>query len=376
MSQEEKQVEVNIVPTDTTSAHVPKLATTSVTSQENTEHAHHHHHNCCHSDVSDNEDDTEPGLEDPVNEYDKDIDFIDHTSDRLTTIGVIKHCQQLTAIILRCNKLPNVIFDQLNECENLEYIDLYENRLTPIPRGKNPLENLKKLTELDVSFNELRFTRGFSGLSSLESLYLIQNKITTIDDDINTISDNLKILELGSNRIRVIENLKNFNNLEQLFLGRNKIANILPTSFENLPKLRILSLQSNRLTTIENIEPLASSLEELYLSHNGLKSINGVGSLKQLKILDASNNFLESIDAAEILQLENLEELWLNDNNIQSMDWLYKLKPLKTLRTIYLEHNPCVGDTSIANPSGRAEYITKISQILPQLTQIDAEYLS
>jgi protein phosphatase 1 regulatory subunit 7 len=42
-----------------------------------------------------------------------------------------------------------------------------------------------------------------------------------------------------------------------------------------LKKLRILSIQSNRITKIEGLEEL-HSLEELYLSHNGVELIEGL----------------------------------------------------------------------------------------------------
>jgi len=41
-----------------------------------------------------------------------------------------------------------------------------------------------------------------------------------------------------------------------------------------LKKLKILSIQSNRLTVIEGLEEL-ESLEEIYLSHNGIERIQG-----------------------------------------------------------------------------------------------------
>lgn len=42
-----------------------------------------------------------------------------------------------------------------------------------------------------------------------------------------------------------------------------------------LKKLKILSLQSNRITKLENLEEL-NDLEQLYLSHNGVKRIEGL----------------------------------------------------------------------------------------------------
>lgn len=311
---------------------------------------------------------------DPINEYDPTLEVIDLTNERLQDVGNISVCTKLQEIILRQNKLNNGIFTQLNQIPSLVSIDLYENRLTPIRKGEQPFSNLCNVEDLDLSFNELRFIRGFQGLTKLRHLYLIQNKITQIPQDVNVIGQHLEILELGSNRIRVIENLNNFPCLEQLFLGRNKVAAILPTSLANLPKLKLLSLQSNRITKLENLEPVKDTLEELYLSHNGISVVENVACCSHLRVLDLSNNRLTEVDGKELAQLTQLEELWLNGNQIESMDFLYDLKPLTNLRTIYLELNPCVGDISTFNPAGRQAYNKKIRSILPQLTQIDAEY--
>lgn len=42
-----------------------------------------------------------------------------------------------------------------------------------------------------------------------------------------------------------------------------------------LRRLRILALQSNRITQIEGLDGL-ENLEELYLSHNGVKRLEGL----------------------------------------------------------------------------------------------------
>lgn len=45
-----------------------------------------------------------------------------------------------------------------------------------------------------------------------------------------------------------------------------------------------------------------------------------------------------------VVPLCRLEDVWLNDNNINSLDdFLFALKgPLKSIKTVYLERNPCV----------------------------------
>ena len=44
---------------------------------------------------------------------------------------------------------------------------------------------------------------------------------------------------------------------------------------DTLKKLKILSIQSNRITRLEGLGEL-DALEQLYLSHNGIKKIEGL----------------------------------------------------------------------------------------------------
>ena len=60
---------------------------------------------------------------------------------------------------------------------------------------------------------------------------------------------------------------------------------------------------------IENLEPL-KSLEELYLSHNGITKIEGLDALTTLTTLDLSANQIEHLEG--LTALANLEELWVS----------------------------------------------------------------
>jgi protein phosphatase 1 regulatory subunit 7 len=85
----------------------------------------------------------------------------------------------------------------------------------------------------------------------------------------------------------VIENLEKLVHLTELWLGKNKIRTLEVSLFcddwiradeknlDTFKSLKILSLQSNRITKLEGLEGL-TNLEEIYLSHNGLKKIEGL----------------------------------------------------------------------------------------------------
>jgi hypothetical protein len=243
---------------------------------------------------------------------DADEGYIDLTNERMDDVGDLSHCaDDCTELTLRCNVVRNVNLHRFACLKNLTLLDLYENRLTPLafpanakapnalawtpgmprrvymadsdlPQVKAALERIRtgesaepigkpfltltELKELDLSFNELRFTDNLEGPRALENLYLIENKVMAIGD-LSHFASSLKLLELGSNRIRVMQNLEPLINLEQLYLGRNKISRIQGIS--TLKQLRVLHLQANRLVEIGDGILELENIEELYLSHNG-----------------------------------------------------------------------------------------------------------
>ena len=105
---------------------------------------------------------------------------------------------------------------------------------------------------------------------------MANNKIKDVKGLKNLLS--LRKLDLGANRIRTMPPIddqeEQFSpSLEELWLGKNKIEVI--QGLENLTKLRRLDVQANRLSAIEGLTTQVDTLEELYLSHNGIDDGGG-----------------------------------------------------------------------------------------------------
>ncbi|KAL7554196.1 hypothetical protein ACHAWF_018627 [Thalassiosira exigua] len=209
----------------------------------------------------------------------------------------------------------------------------------------------KSLRVLDVSYNAVRDMRP--------------NKIKSVRG-----LRHLKLLrkvDLGANRIRVMEEeeLSGLTNLEELWLGKNKITKI--QGLGNLTKLRKLDVQANRLTGVEGLEAQVDTLEELYLSHNGIdvegaKRDTGLAlPFRELNTLDLSRNRLT--DASPFGHLTSLADLWISGNDIKTFEDVEPLRNLTELDAVYLEYNPVASEF---------EYRKRLAETIPSLTQIDA----
>eukprot|EP00879_Flechtneria_rotunda_P007063 GHRR01007413.1.p1 GENE.GHRR01007413.1~~GHRR01007413.1.p1 ORF type:complete len:170 (+),score=37.36 GHRR01007413.1:699-1208(+) len=161
-----------------------------------------------------------------------------------------------------------------------------------------------------------------------------------------------------------MEGLESQAQLVELWLGRNRISSIV--NLGHMTTLRRLSLQSNRLEHMSGLS-LCTSLVELYLSHNGIWSLDSeMTQLKALRVLDVSNNRISKIE--NLQGLTQLEDLWLNDNRIPSLDGLEEAlqDQRESLTTIYLENNPA---------AAAFDYKKQLLKLLPNLEQLDTDVL-
>lgn len=110
------------------------------------------------------------------------------------------------------------------------------------------------------------------------------------------------------------------------------------------------------------------SLEELYLSFNGISRIEGLDNLANLQTLELSRNRISKIE--NISHLNKLEEFWFNDNLVAEWDQLNILVPMKQLKTLYMEHNPIYYSPNSKRMD--TAYRRKILLLLPWLRQLDA----
>ncbi|XP_042360088.1 vasorin b [Plectropomus leopardus] len=179
----------------------------------------------------------------------------------------------------------------------------------------------------------------FDGLENLELLDLSQNKLTELSDGIFEPLTSLKNLDLSSNQITHIseECFKGMVLLERLYLYSNLIKTIHPAAFNGLDHLLELKLQGNQLTSLPTLSmPLLLLLD---LRFNVLPTL-GTADLQtpNLESLKLGGVRLTSLDKELIGSLKNLHELDISGNKLESFP--SALKETKGLIHLSLAGNP------------------------------------
>ena len=64
-------------------------------------------------------------------------------------------------------------------------------------------------------------------------------------------------------------------------------------------RLEILSLARNNLSRVEGLEPVAGTLQQLWLSYNNISKLDGLPPLPQLRVLYLVNNLVRDLKDLE-----------------------------------------------------------------------------
>ncbi len=296
--------------------------------------------------------------EDLLDDYPADIEDIDLVHCRIQSLPSLRldRFTKLQRLCLRQNAISSIDLPATLRA-TLQELDFYDNLISHI-KG---LDDMKILTNLDLSFNKIKHIKNVNHLTTLKELYFVQNRISKIEN-LEGLSK-LTMIELAANRLRDIENLETLTQLKELWLGKNKITEI--KNLSPLTNLRLLDLKSNRLTSLSGLSDL-TNLEELYVSHNAIPSIavDSLASNKKLRVLDISNNKISHLE--NISHLSELEELWASSNQLSDFREVEReLRDKENLETVYFEMNPL----QLAGP---AVYRNKVRLAVPQIKQIDA----
>jgi len=291
-----------------------------------------------------------------IADQDEIINIIGTRGQKVTKIAGLDKMINLRELILRSCLISEM--EGLDNNNALVKLELYDNMIEELVIPPS----LAGLIILDISFNAIRDMSPVALCPLLEELYIAQNKLRTIEG-VNNLT-RIRLLDLGANRIRSMDGLETVTSLQSLWLGKNKIEQI--TNVHQMIHLKQLDIQNNRLTSLGSDITALTSLKELYLACNAIKTLEGLPA-SPLSTIDLSSNQLESIEGVDVSACVNtLEELWLTSSALKDFDSLKPLSKLTNLQCLYLEHSPF---------ASLPEYKLHILSLIPNLNQLDAELI-
>ena len=139
---------------------------------------------------------------------------------------------------------------------------------TAIERYLNSLSD--DISILDISSKNIKYLPDLTKFKNLEELYCNNNQLTTLP----TLPPNLKKVFCYNNKLTLLPNLP--PNLKKVFCSNNQLT-LLPTLPQNLEELYC---SNNQLTLLPTLPP---NLAELYCYNNPIYEIVKGGSLIKIK---------------------------------------------------------------------------------------------
>lgn len=225
----------------------------------------------------------------------------------------------LRSLDFRRNLIQLVPVGVLSGLTNLSRLDLSHNRLVVLL--DHAFQDLRKLTSLEVGDNELVFIsqRAFTGLLGLQSLTLERSNLTVVPTD-------------------ALGHLHSLVELHMLYLN---IACLKPHSFKRLFHLRHLDIDYWPL--LESLPPYSLhglNLTTLFITNTNLTTFPGAAlrSLPYLTHLNLSYCRIQYIHQGELGQLPHLLELRLQGAHLASIE-SFAFVGLKSLRLLDVSQN-------------------------------------
>ena len=190
--------------------------------------------------------------------------------------------------------------------------------------------HLAAITRLSLSWNVSREkitwlkVGDFSGLTSLEVLWLSHNSLTSLPEGIFNGLLSLEVIDLLENNINSIPSnmFKGLTSLKRLDLQGNRLTSLSTEWFDDLSSLETLSFDGNSLTELPtNIFDRLTSLKSLDLGSNSLTSLSAdvFERLSTLTHLDLRNASLTSLPIDIFDGLSLLSNLDLGYNKLSNL---------------------------------------------------------
>ncbi|KAM9493372.1 malignant fibrous histiocytoma-amplified sequence 1 homolog [Clarias gariepinus] len=195
------------------------------------------------------------------------------------------------------NRLKSLPADLLRKGKDVEKADLQKNKLKEV----NKISCLSNLTELNLGRNELvEFPKEISELKQLVRLYMNQNNIKSIPENVFPSLKKLQFLKINTNKLSQLpSDMNKCETLVYLNLSNNCLKEVQP--LVGLGRLSELYVDNNKLTELPRAL-FQSHLEKFKANNNPLRKppeavcVGGIKGIQSyFEMLEASSPTIRAI---------------------------------------------------------------------------------
>lgn len=243
----------------------------------------------------------------------------------------LKNPEKVYSLSLRCDGLSEEMIKRIGNFKNLRSLDISNLNIKEFPKEIAALD----LYEIVIKTKEGTDITFPYGISENSTIRIFSGKFSNGFPSAILNLKNLEVLSLTYSKLVELPNLGTLQNLESIYLGDTKLKTIQNAGFDNLPKLKKIAIDSN--PSLADITPLTlcSSLEEISFSNCNLISLpDQIENLENLKNLALSYNKELTMLPATLVNLKNLKVLSLHHTGLQSLPTGLSQLPIENL-TIY-----------------------------------------
>ncbi|XP_054750347.2 leucine-rich repeat transmembrane neuronal protein 4-like [Lytechinus pictus] len=200
----------------------------------------------------------------------KELDASENSIARIDS-AVFESLPELTNLYLQGNRINNISKTAFQGLENLKILRLDNNQLTIVDSSFSDLINLQTL---NLTFNYITEISSdtFDGITKLHDLFLAYNRLSEIPEALRDGRiQKLYLLNLRSNQLNIPLTSSDLHHdyLEELYLTNNDIPELSDDVFKYLRRLQVLHIDYNRLTNFNTwLVHHPQGLQEIKLDHN------------------------------------------------------------------------------------------------------------
>ncbi|KAI1471964.1 uncharacterized protein F4812DRAFT_200633 [Daldinia caldariorum] len=196
---------------------------------------------------------------------------------------------------------------------NLQYVDVSNNQISSL----HAFRDLVHLRNLRADNNLITDLDGIKMHDSLQVLRARGNLLEEVNLD-GTMLQRLTELDLENNQISSIQGVEQLTSLTSINLQHNKLSSFAPSANVAVPNLRYVTLSNNEITTLD-LSPF-TSLRLLHADRNRLTTVRGFSRCRRLDSLSLREQQGDApLDASSFLNAAfEVRKLFLSGNFLSS----------------------------------------------------------